>query len=83
MVPFWSPRATVTRIRGLEVTTLRPFGRFYFRRATVTQIRGLEVATLRPFGRFYCRRATVTQIRALHVVYICKLRIDRLSGSYW
>ena len=88
--------ARVTQIRGLKVATLRPFGRSQSWRATVRQIWALEVATLRPFARSrglkvttlrpLCRsqswRATVTQIRALEVVYMYKLPIDRLNGSY-
>ena len=35
--------ARVTQIRGLDVATLRPFGRSQSWRATVTQIRALEV----------------------------------------
>ena len=73
--------ARVTQIRGLDVATLRPFGRSQSWRATVTQIRALEVATLRPFGRSHSWRATATQIRTLEVVYVYKLPIDRLSGS--
>ena len=61
-------RATVTQIRGLDVATLRPFGRSQSWRATVTQIRALEVATLRPFGRSISWRATVTQISGLLIV---------------